>query len=196
MRIEYSPKDEQIAVLRTALTELHRVADELCTAIDNSELDIGGSRPMNDILAELGPAVDVAKQALVTVSAQPPDMPAWIKTLDGVAARILEPTAAFSEPIKNLAAGYRGLVKRYATAAPAQQGGGDVAQSAMLRGTIYDATWNAVLSNDKLAPLRRKLAIADLRVLIDTIFGAINGAVNPQNSAPAAQRGERNGGGE
>lgn len=39
------------------------LADELCAAIENSEADIGGSRQMDKILAELGPAVDAALNA-------------------------------------------------------------------------------------------------------------------------------------
>lgn len=43
-----------------ALRKAARLASELCTAIDNGEKDIGGSRPVRDILAELGPTCDAA----------------------------------------------------------------------------------------------------------------------------------------
>lgn len=40
------------------LLAVARLAEELCTAVDLAEEDIGGARPMKDILGELGPAVD------------------------------------------------------------------------------------------------------------------------------------------
>ena len=36
------------------------IADELCVALDNAAEDIGGSRPVDTIIKELGPAVDRA----------------------------------------------------------------------------------------------------------------------------------------
>ena len=45
------------------IVEAYRVvtlADELCTAVDNAGEDIGGSRPIMEILQDLGPAVDAA----------------------------------------------------------------------------------------------------------------------------------------
>lgn len=50
-----------------AARKLHTVADELCTAIDRAADDIGGSRPTRDILANLGPATDVAENALAAL---------------------------------------------------------------------------------------------------------------------------------
>lgn len=47
-----------------ALFTLHAITDELCNAIDNGAEDIGGSRPIKEILSELGPAVDQASDAL------------------------------------------------------------------------------------------------------------------------------------
>lgn len=41
-----------------ALRKVARLASELCTAVDNAEKDIGGSRRTTDILADLGPACD------------------------------------------------------------------------------------------------------------------------------------------
>lgn len=39
----------------------HALVDELCTAVDNAEADIGGSRPVRQILGELGPAWDAVE---------------------------------------------------------------------------------------------------------------------------------------
>ena len=61
-----------------ALQRLVTVADELCDAVDNAADDIGGSRPVNDILAELGPAVDAAR-----LGSPPPIRPReWRKAND------------------------------------------------------------------------------------------------------------------
>jgi hypothetical protein len=42
------------------LLKVAQLADELTNAIDLAEEDIGGARPVKDILGELGPAVDAA----------------------------------------------------------------------------------------------------------------------------------------
>lgn len=43
---------------RRKLLAVAKLADELTNAIDLAEEDIGGARPVQDILADLGPAVD------------------------------------------------------------------------------------------------------------------------------------------
>lgn len=43
-----------------SLERVLTLSEELCTAIDLAEEDIGGARPIKDILGELGPAVDAA----------------------------------------------------------------------------------------------------------------------------------------
>jgi hypothetical protein len=48
-----------------------RLAAELCTAIDLADDDIGGARPIKQILEELGPAIDAALARLADV-AHPP----------------------------------------------------------------------------------------------------------------------------
>lgn len=45
-----------------AVAHLVAVAEELCDAVNNAAEDIGGSRPINEILGELGPAVEAAKR--------------------------------------------------------------------------------------------------------------------------------------
>lgn len=50
-----------VAERRKARHRVVALADELCNAIDLAEEDIGGARPIKDILAELGPAVDKAQ---------------------------------------------------------------------------------------------------------------------------------------
>jgi hypothetical protein len=47
---------------RESLLLVLGLASELCSAVDAAEEDIGGCRPVNDILAELGPAVDAAER--------------------------------------------------------------------------------------------------------------------------------------
>lgn len=59
----YRDMTEHARRLETALAvaeEVVRLSDELCTAIDNAAEDIGGSRRIGDILADLGPATDAA----------------------------------------------------------------------------------------------------------------------------------------
>ena len=51
-------------ISKKQLERLERVldlADELCVAVDLAADDIGGSRPINEILRDLGPAVDDAQ---------------------------------------------------------------------------------------------------------------------------------------
>lgn len=50
-----------------------KLADELCDAVDRAAEDIGGSRLVKDILAELGPAVDAAKVTMTVESAPATD---------------------------------------------------------------------------------------------------------------------------
>lgn len=56
-------KNDQIELI-LMLRKLNAVAVELCDAVDRAEEDIGGSRPLNDILADLGPATDEADAVL------------------------------------------------------------------------------------------------------------------------------------
>jgi len=44
-----------------ALRKVARLASELCTAIERGEKDIGGSRHIRNILADLGPACDAVE---------------------------------------------------------------------------------------------------------------------------------------
>src|SRR5438128_9591364 len=50
--------------LADAARRENRVVDELLTAIENREADIGGSRPTAEIIGDLGPAYDALKEAL------------------------------------------------------------------------------------------------------------------------------------
>jgi hypothetical protein len=53
-----------------ALSKLNRVAVELCDAVDRAEEDIGGSRPLNDIIGDLGPATEEADDVLARFATQ------------------------------------------------------------------------------------------------------------------------------
>lgn len=43
------------------MAKVCKLASELCDAVDAADEDIGGFRPVNQILAELGPACDKAE---------------------------------------------------------------------------------------------------------------------------------------
>lgn len=55
---ESAARDMRVRV--EGMEKVLKLADELCTAVDNETDDIGGSRPSREIIAELGPAVDAA----------------------------------------------------------------------------------------------------------------------------------------
>lgn len=53
-------KAGELARMRAELAAARKViaiADEVCTAIDRASSDEGGSRPLKEILADLGPAL-------------------------------------------------------------------------------------------------------------------------------------------
>jgi hypothetical protein len=63
LRRQLAIRDQRIEALKADLTRAQAVvklADELCTAIESAEHDIGGSRSMRDIIGDLGPAVEEA----------------------------------------------------------------------------------------------------------------------------------------
>jgi len=52
-----------MAVELLKLRKVLKFSAELCSAVDLAEEDIGGSRSVREILADLGPAVDAASQS-------------------------------------------------------------------------------------------------------------------------------------
>lgn len=59
-----STKKRKLTPKQRVIARLIAITDEYCTAVDNAADDIGGSRPLIDILGELGPAVDAAMDAM------------------------------------------------------------------------------------------------------------------------------------
>lgn len=53
----------------------NEVVDELLTAIENREQDIGGSRSTGDIIKDLGPAYDALKKVLTLQETSMPNQP-------------------------------------------------------------------------------------------------------------------------
>jgi hypothetical protein len=53
------PEHVMVTTKRSQLLEqIAKLATELCVAVDRAEEDIGGSRPIPDILGEIGPLTD------------------------------------------------------------------------------------------------------------------------------------------
>lgn len=61
-QIRHAQEVEALRAQVAALEKVLRLADELCTSVDCAAQDIGGQRKPATILAELGPAIDAARE--------------------------------------------------------------------------------------------------------------------------------------
>lgn len=87
---------ERAEAERDAAWDVFRLADELTDAIDLATEDIGGHRPIQEILHELGPACDKARAALAPAESKHPAADVKVQK-DPWVPEFLQPQAVVEE---------------------------------------------------------------------------------------------------